>query len=121
MGIFNKMKALKDLVAAAPDLVGQAQELHNAQQAVTSGQEGAVLAEVDAELLEPIAGISLERYAALAKSVGERRLDQARIVRFIERQGHTVDAWEAAFHEWNARLKGDSNLAKRYGALYERA
>ena len=74
---------------------------------------------VDPALLEPIAGISLERYAQLAKSIGERKLDQAGVESFVKLQGHSPEDWQAAYDGWNARFKGNMALSVHFGNLYQ--
>ena len=127
MGIFKQIKDMKEMVAEAPGMVEQAQKM--AQQAqqmqaaqMAAAQAGAAAAgSIPPALLEPIAGISLERYAQLAKSVGERKLDQAGLESFVKLQGHSPEEWQAAYDGWNARFKDNMPLSVHFGTLYQQA
>jgi hypothetical protein len=130
MGLFKQMKDMKNVVAAAPDMVDQAQQMQaNAQQMQTAqmqaAQAGAVPGGVggplDAAALEPIAGISLEEYARLSKTIGTRGLDEAGLANYVVGQGHSVESWQAAYEGWNDRFKGNTALAVQYGNLYQQA
>lgn len=131
MGLFKQMKDLKTTVAAAPGMIDQAQQLQaNAAQfqaaqaqAVAAGQVpgvmGGVGGPVDAAMLEPIAGISLEEYARISKVIGTRQLDQSGIEGYVISQGHGTADWQAAYDGWNQRFKGNTALAVHFGNLYQ--
>lgn len=129
MGVFKQIKDMKNVVAQTPAMVEQAQkmaqqaqQLQAAQMAAAQaqmGQVGAPAGDVDPGLLEPIAGISLERYAQLAKSIGERKLDQAGVESFVKLQGHSPEDWQQAYDGWNARFKGNMALSVRFGTLFQ--
>ncbi len=132
MGVFKRMKDLKETFHQLPDMVeesqklaAQAQQLQAAQmaaaQAQMAGMGAAPAGAVDAALLGPIAGISLERYAQLAKSIGERKLDQAGVESFVKLQGHSPEDWQNAYDGWNARFKGNMALSVQFGTLYQQA
>jgi hypothetical protein len=128
MGLFKGMKDMKDTVAAAPDLIDQAQQMQAQaaqMQAAQAGAMGAVAgmqqgaAAVDPAMLEPIDGISLERYAQLSKSFGSRKLTtEAQINDFLASAGHTPEQWHAAYEGWNARMKQDMALSGHFSALF---
>jgi hypothetical protein len=71
--------------------------------------------------LEPIAGISLERYAQLAKAVGARRLQGVELDAFLVGHGHNPTEWEAAYNGWNTRMKANMGLSTQFGMLYQSA
>jgi hypothetical protein len=132
MGVFKQIKDMKDVVAQTPGMVEQAQkmaqqaqQLQAAQMAAAQTQmgqmAGAPAGGVDPVLLEPIAGISLERYAQLAKSIGERKLDQAGVESFVKLQGHSPEDWQKAYDGWNARFKNNMALSVQFGSLYQQA
>jgi hypothetical protein len=132
MGVFKQIKDMKDVVAQTPGMVEQAQkmaqqaqQLQAAQMAAAQTQmgqmAGAPAGGVDPALLEPIAGISLERYAQLAKSIGERKLDQAGVESFVKLQGHSPEDWQKAYDGWNARFKNNMALSVQFGSLYQQA
>lgn len=122
MGLFKQVKDMKSMVAAAPAMLDQAQQLQahgmqlQAAQQAALGDPGAPIA---GGQLDPIAGISLEEYARIAKTIGERRLDQAGIEALVQGLGHTPEAWQAAYDGWNARFKGDMALSVRFGTIYQ--
>ena len=125
MGLFKGMKDMKDAVAAAPDMMDQAQQMQAQMQAqagkmnasVAGMQQGA--AAVDPAQLEPIDGISLERYAQLSKTIGTRQLtSEAQVHEFLASEGHTPEQWQAAYDGWNARMKQDFALQGHFSALY---
>jgi hypothetical protein len=91
-----------------------------AAQMAAVGATGAAEA-IDPQLLEPIAGITLEQYAELSKAVGERKLDQAGIESFVQLRGLTPEAWQAAYDGWNERFKDNMALSVHYGNLYQQA
>ena len=127
MGFLKQMKDMKNVVGQAPAMVEQAQamqanaqQLQAAQMAAAQQGGGAFGAPpVTPGELEPINGISLERYAQLAKTVGEQRLDQAGTEAMVIANGHTAADWQAAYDGWNARMKANLALSTRFGALYQ--
>lgn len=128
MGMFKRMKELKDVVAAAPDIIDQAQQMQQQaqqMQAQVGGMGGALAgmqqgsAAVDAVMLEPIDGISLERYAQLSKTIGTRQLTtEAQVHEFLVSQGHTPEQWQAAWEGWNKRMQQDMSLSGHFSALF---
>jgi len=127
MGVFKQIKDMKNVVAQAPGMVEQAQKMAQQAQAMQAAQMQAAQmgaapgGSVDPALLAPIAGISLERYAQLARSIGERKLDQAGVESFVKLQGHSPEDWQAAYDGWNARFKGNMPLSVHFGNLYQQA
>lgn len=132
MGLFKQMKDMKTVVAAAPGLIDQAQQLQ-ANAAAAQGTQGSAYlgagvpggamapGTVDAATLEPIHGISLEEYARIAKTIGEQRLDQAGTEALVQRIGHSVADWQAAYDGWNDRFKGNTALSVQFGLVYQSA
>ena len=126
MAAFKKFKDMKKAVSEAPELIEQAQKLQEQAQGMQAAQiaagESAGAAEaIDPQLFEPIAGVTLERYAELAKAVGERKLDQAGIESFVKLHGLTPEAWQVAYDGWNERFKGNMALSVHFGNLYQQA
>jgi hypothetical protein len=125
MGLFKDLKNMKDTVHAAPGMIREAQAL--GAQAQAYGQAVAATPMVGtpgvvtpAEL-EPIAGISLQQYAQFAKTVGEKRLDQAGTEALVGRHGFAPEDWQAAYDGWNARMKTNMALSTQFGQLYQSA
>jgi len=132
MGVFKQIKDMKNVVAQTPAMVEQAQKMAQQAQQMQAAQMAAAQAQmgqmagapaggVDPALLEPIAGISLERYAQLARSIGERKLDQAGVESFVKLQGHTPEDWQMAYDGWNARFKNNMPLSVQFGTIYQQA
>lgn len=110
---------MRDMVAAAPDLIAQAQQMQQAAAANAVGMAGAMAGDVDEASMAPIEGIDLERYARIAKAIGDKGLDEAGTKALVEANGHTYEQWRAAYDGWNARFKGNINLSSRFGLLYQ--
>lgn len=131
MGVFKQIKDHKNVVHQMPAMAEQAQKMAEQAQQLQAAQLAAAQAQmpqmggtpgaVDPALLEPIAGISLERYAQLARSIGERKLDQAGVESFVKLQGHSPEDWQQAYDGWNARFKGNMALSVHFGNLYQQA
>jgi hypothetical protein len=129
MGFLKQMKDLKNTVHEAPGMIAQAQELGAQAQAYAAAQQASLAggapgmpgAAVSAADVEPISGISLERYAQLAKSMGARKLQGPELDAFLASNGHTTAAWQAAYDGWNARMKTNMGLSTQYGSLYHAA
>ena len=123
---FKKIKDMKKTVSEAPEMIEQAQQMQAQAQQMQAAQMAAAGATAgtggfDPQMLEPIAGVSLEKYAELSKAIGERKLDQAGIDGFVPLHGVTPDAWQAAYDGWNERFKGNMTLATHFGTLYQQA
>jgi hypothetical protein len=116
---------MKKAVSEAPGMIEQAQKMQQQAQEMQAAQmaagQAAGAAGIDPELLEPIAGVSLEKYAELAKAVGERKLDQAGIDSFVQLHGVSPEEWQAAYDGWNERFKGNMALSTHFGNLYQQA
>lgn len=128
MGLFKQMKDMKNVVAAAPEMVEQANQMSAQAQQMAAAQQqaaaagavpGGVGGPLDPASLEPIAGITLEEYARLSKTIGTRGLDQAGIEAYVTAEGHTPETWQAAYDGWNERFKGNTALAVHFGNLYQ--
>ncbi len=128
MGMLKRMKDLKDVVAATPEMMDEAAQMqqHGQQmQAQVGGMGGALggmqqgAAAVDPTMLEPIDGVSLERYAQLSKTIGTRQLTtEAQVHEFLASQGHTPEQWQAAWAGWSKRMEQDMSLAGHFSALF---
>jgi hypothetical protein len=125
MGFLKQMKDMKNTLHEAPGMIDQARQLGaQAQhmQAAAAAMPGVGAPQiVTPEELEPIAGISLERYAQLAKAVGARKLQGVELDSFLVGNGHNPADWQAAYDGWNARMKANMGLSTKYGALYQQA
>jgi membrane protease subunit (stomatin/prohibitin family) len=134
VGIFKRMKDMKDMVEAAPGMVqqarqlgAQAQEYAAAQQTaaqlqmnqvnqMTQGRPGATPNTGAGE--EPIAGVSIELFAAISKGLAAYGYDQSKAVELAAAKGVSAGAWAEALDGWNARIATDPSVAQRFNALY---
>lgn len=74
--------------------------------------------------LQPINGISLERYAELGALIADFMNDQARVAQAIQAEGVNLGDWEAAKNGWTARMQDMSlmgRVAMAYMPLYQAA
>jgi hypothetical protein len=125
MGFSKRIKDMKDAVASTPDMIDQAQQMQAQGQQMQAQMGGAVAgmqqgaAAVDPALLEPIDGVSLERYAQLSKTIGTRQLTtEAQVHEFLASQGHTPEQWTAAWEGWNKRMEQDMSLSGHFSVLF---
>jgi len=125
VGLFKQIKDMKQTVAAAPEMVEQAQQMAanaqqmQAQQAAAaqqaSQQEAAGATGPD---FEPISGVSLEQFAEVSKGLAEVNYDQSQAPAIAATKGISGESWQAAVDGWNARIKANPAVAKRFNALY---
>jgi hypothetical protein len=130
VGFLRKsIKDMKATVAAAPGMIQQANQLAaqaQQMQAAQAAQAQAMMAGPTISpgdpRLEPIAGVTLEQYAAISKAAATQGADTAGLVRLALARGvASEDAWHEAQEGWNARMKGDMQLATHFGHLYQAA
>jgi hypothetical protein len=134
MGFIRKgIKDMRTTVAAAPAMIqpanqlgAQAQQLQHAQaaQAAQAAQMQAMMAGTtigpDDPRLEPIAGVTLEQYASIAKAAATPGVDSDGLVSLALARGVASEAaWHEAQDGWNARMRGDTQLATHFGHLYQ--
>lgn len=142
MGIFRQMKDMKDMLDAAPGMVAQArqmgeqaqqmgaqaQQMAAAQQAAmqaqmaqgmagqgVAGQAGMAPAGPD---FEPVAGVSLQQFAAVSKGVAAYGYDPSKLVEIAASRGIPAHLWAAAHQGWNDRIKANPAVARRFNQLY---
>jgi hypothetical protein len=122
VGMFKQMKDMKKAVAAAPGLIDQAQQMGQQAQHMQAAQQaamaqapvaapaGATLAGPDAE---PIAGVSLEKYAEICKAMAGNQ-DPA----IAAAHGVAPDAWQAAMDGWTARMQRNHAVGRQFNVHY---
>ena len=130
--MFRQIKEMKAMLEGAPDLVEQAraagtqsQRLAVAQAVVRQANAGgtragyteAGYARAGGED-EPIAGVSLEQYAAISKYAAAFGHDPAKMAEFAAAHGISALAWQNAVAGWNARLRADAAVARRFNLRY---
>lgn len=132
MGLFKQMKDMKDLVAAAPGLIDQSQEMAASAQVMQQqmmaqqqaamqqamGQQGAAVAPQPGGL-DAIAGVDLQTYAKIVKSIAPLNYDQALLPGIAASNGVDAASWTQAHDGWNARIKSDPGVASAFSAAYQ--
>lgn len=138
MGLFKQMKDMKQAVEAAPGIVQQAQALGAqaqqfglaqqavAQQQAAQAQAAAAAAGVDTTAgapgqLAPIAGVSIEQFAAVSKGLAAHAYDQTKAPLVAAQHGIAVADWEIAMAGWNGRITADPAIGQAFNAAYQRA
>ena len=130
MGLFKQLKDAKDMINAAPGMVAQAQQMAAQAQQMAAAQQAAMQAQMahaggaQADVdpvgpdFEPIAGVTLDQFAAVSKGVAMFNYDQSKLVAVAASKGIPASAWEAAHQGWNDRIKGNPAVARRFNQLY---
>jgi hypothetical protein len=131
MGMFKRMKDMKDMVEASPDMVrqarqmgAQAQEYGAAQQAAMNTQAAQFAPPATAATaagpadFDPIAGVSIELYADISKGLAAYNYDITKGPEVAATKGVSADDWSAAMTGWNDRIKANRAVAQRFNALY---
>ncbi len=129
----NFLKAMTDMVQAAPGLIESAQQYQANVEAQAASYSAAGVGfgqgyvntvnrqahgEPRAEALEPIAGVTLERYAAIVKGIAAYGYDQNRLVEVAAQQGVAAADWRVAQDGWSARIQADRAVGSRFNELY---
>ena len=124
MGFFKQIKDMKATVAAAPEMIEQAQEMAANAQAMAAAQQAAAqqAAQPTAAAVgpdfEPIAGVSLELYAEISKSLATVNYDQSQAPALAAAKGVSPENWAAAVEGWNARMQTNRTVGQRFNQLY---
>ena len=136
MGMMKRMKDMKDMVNAAPGMVAQAQQMgaqaqqmaaaqqaamqaqYGQQAGMAGGMAGAVGAAPTGPDFEPIAGVSLEQFAAISKGVAAFNYDATKLPEIAASRGVSSVDWEDASRGWNDRIKANPAVAQRFNQLY---
>jgi hypothetical protein len=142
MGMMKRMKDMRDMVNAAPDMIRQAQEMGaQAQQMGAQAQQYAAAQQAAAQAhlaaqqggfaqpgaaptgpdFEPIAGVSLEQFAAISKGVAAYNYDASKLADVAAEKGVDAASWESAHNGWNERIKANPAVAQRFNVLYRAA
>ncbi|HEV3128360.1 MAG TPA: hypothetical protein VGY32_05225 [Solirubrobacteraceae bacterium] len=128
MGMFKRMKDMKDMVEASPDMVrqarqmgAQAQEYATAQQAAMgaqTAQPAPPAATAGTADFDPVAGVSIELYAEISKGLAAYNYDITKGPEVAASKGVSAESWNAAMTGWNDRIKANRAVAQRFNALY---
>jgi hypothetical protein len=135
MGMLKRMKDMKDMVNAAPGMIQQAQELGAQAQQMAQAQQAAAQAQyAQAQQMgqfgglpgvaptgadfDPIAGVSLEEFAAVSKGVAAYNYDGSRLSEIAASRGIPAANWDEASRGWNGRMQANPAVAQRFNQLY---
>ncbi|HSZ98957.1 MAG TPA: hypothetical protein VK802_01165 [Streptosporangiaceae bacterium] len=139
MGMLKRMKDMKEMVNAAPGMIEQAQQLGAQAQQMAAAQQAAAQAQMgQAQGLgqfgglpatqpglaptgpdfDPIAGVSLEEFAAVSKGSAAFNYDQTKLPEIAASRGIPAFNWDEATKGWNGRIQANPSVAQRYNQLY---
>ncbi|MCU1359179.1 MAG: hypothetical protein JWN99_468 [Ilumatobacteraceae bacterium] len=134
MGFFKQMKDMKEMVHAAPGMIDQAQVMAaqaNQMKAMHEQQSQAATAAAFAnpaavpgltpDLLEPVAGVTVQQYVTVVKGVAAYNYDQSMLPTLAAGQGIDRESWDAASAAFNARVTGSPAFAQHFNTLYRAA
>jgi hypothetical protein len=141
MGMLKRMQDMKDMVNAAPGMVAQGQQMAAQAQEMAAAQQAAAQAQLaqyqQAQFggvpaappagaatgpeLDPIAGVSLEQFAAVSKGVAAYNYDASKLVDVAVSQGIDPASWESASQGWNERIKANPAVATQFNQLYRQS
>jgi hypothetical protein len=130
MGLMKQLKQTRETLREAPGLMMQARDMaaqaqaqeFQALQSLQGTVPGAAMGgATSGEELAPIAGISLERYAQLAKTIGAQQMSGATLEAFLAQNGHTETDWQTAYDGWNAHMKANMAISTQFGVMFQRA
>jgi hypothetical protein len=137
--MLKRMKDMKDMVNAAPGMIQQAQELGAQAQQMAQAQQAAMQAQyAQAQQMgqfgglpgtvpaaaptgadfDPIAGVSLEEFAAVSKGVAAYNYDGTKLPEIAASRGIQAASWDEASRGWNARMQANPAVAQRFNQLY---
>jgi len=130
MGMFKQLKDMKQMVEAAPGMIQQAHELGAQAQQMAAAQQAAAQAQMASMTgmtpggapsgpdFEPIAGVSLEQYATIAKALVAVHNDQSQVSAITASHGVSGGDWETASNGWSSRIQGNPAVGMRFNQLY---
>jgi hypothetical protein len=134
------LKRMKDMVEAAPGLMQQGQQMARRAQQMAAAQQAAgqaqmtqyqaqVTHQAQAGLarpgfaasgadLEPVAGVTLDQFAAVSKGIAAYNYDQSKLAEVAASQGIDPVSWDSAAQGWNSRIQASPAVAQRFNQLY---
>jgi hypothetical protein len=137
--MLKRMKDMKDMVNAAPGMVQQAQQLSAQAQQMAQAQQAAAQAQMAQAQgmgqfgglpgtqpglaptgpdFDPIAGVSLEEFAAVSKGVAAYNYDGSKLPEIAASRGIPAASWDEASKGWNGRMQANPAVAQRFNQLY---
>ena len=133
MGMLKRMQDMKDMVNAAPGMVAQSQQLAAQAQQMAAAQQAAAQAQLGQYQqapfggvpagpdFDPVAGVSLEQFAAVSKGVAAYNYDASKLVDVAIAHGIDPVSWESASQGWNERIKANPAVAQQFNQLYRQS
>jgi hypothetical protein len=70
------------------------------------------------DALDPIEGVTLDRYATIVRGVAAYNHDASMFPRIATRNGVSADRWPLVRQGWNARISANPAVARRFSDLY---
>jgi hypothetical protein len=132
--MLKRMKDMRDMVNGAPEIMAQGMQLASQAQQMAAAQQAAAqaqMAQYQAQAgfgaaaggadLEPIAGVTLEQFAAISRGVAAYGYDGSKLVEIAQSEGIDAATWETASQGWNARIMAEPAVAQQFNQLYRGA
>jgi hypothetical protein len=141
--MMKRMKDMKDMINAAPGMVQQAQQLGAQAQQMAAAQQAAAQAQYGSQAqlagqfgglpgtqpaaapvgpdFDPIAGVTLEEFAAVSKGVAAYNYDGTKLPEIAASRGIAADSWDEASKGWNSRMQANPAVSQRFNQLYREA
>lgn len=116
MGLFKGSKDVKQTAGLMSSLMAQQQAVMGQAMAHQAAAAGALGAQPGG--LDPIGGVSIERYAEVVRSIAAYNYDQSMLPSMAAERGIAADAWHTAHAGWNARIQSDPGVARRFSDVY---
>jgi hypothetical protein len=139
VGMLKRMKDMKEMVNAAPGMIEQAQQLGAHAQQMAAAQQAAAQAQMAQSQgmgqfgglpstqpgvapagpdFDPIAGVSLEEFAAVSKGVAAYNYDRTTLPEIAASRGIPAFNWDEATKGWNGRIQANPAVAQCFNQLY---
>jgi hypothetical protein len=123
MGVFRQVKDMNSIAFDAPSRIEEAQRMATKAQvfgAAYGARPVSVVPSVgpDGPDFEPIAAVSLQLYAQIAKSLATVDYDLSRSIRLAGDKGVSEESWAKAVEGWNARMAANPAVGTQFSALY---
>ena len=117
-----RLKTIKSMLVDPSETVrdagGSDTPAHEATDAAVPVPPGTAAPDAGNGDYEPIAGVSIELYAAVSRGLAAAGFDQSHATEIAAAHGVAGDAWDAAVAGWNERIKAHPDVAMRFNALY---
>jgi hypothetical protein len=123
MGVFKQVKEMNFVAQDGPTRIEEAQRMAAKAQTLSAAYGTRVVplrlpVGSDGPDFEPIASVSLELYAQIAKSLATVDYDVSRSIRLAGDEGVSEESWSIAVAGWNARMVANPAVGTRFSVLY---